>query len=168
MFSRFTTRHAHDAPASNGALPVPDVLEAPRPTEKDEQLSRWLDLKTRLHERLLEELNLAAIEKVAKPDLRREVAALVNELLTSEGTALNAKEFGLLIDDRRLPVRDRAGVPPARPRLAPHLIALPEGDSIRQFDLRSLEDRLDGLELGRAAPAGRFQQVCVQPLARLQ
>jgi pilus assembly protein CpaF len=99
MFSRFTTRHAHDAPASNGALPLPDVFEAPRPTEKDEQLSRWLDLKTRLHERLLDELNLAAIEKVAKPDLRREVAALVNELLTSEGTALNAKEFGLLIDE---------------------------------------------------------------------
>jgi pilus assembly protein CpaF len=99
MFSRFTTRHAHDAPASNGAPPVPDVFDAPRPTEKDEQLSRWLDLKTRLHERLLEELNLAAIEKVAKADLRREVAALVNELLTREGAALNAKEFGLLIDE---------------------------------------------------------------------
>jgi pilus assembly protein CpaF len=100
MFSRFTTRHEHDAPASNGAAPVPDVaFDLPRQDEKDEQLSRWLDLKTRLHERLLEELNLAAIEKVAKADLRREVAALVNELLTSEGVALNAKEFGLLIDE---------------------------------------------------------------------
>jgi pilus assembly protein CpaF len=100
MFSRFTTRHEHEAPAPNGAAPVPEVASHdPRPTEQDEQLRRWLDLKTRLHERLLEELNLAAIEKVAKADLRREVAAIVNELLTSEGTALNAKEFSLLIEE---------------------------------------------------------------------
>jgi pilus assembly protein CpaF len=67
--------------------------------DQNEQLRRWLDLKTRLHERLLEELNLSAIEKVAKSDLRREVATIVNEMLTSEGTALNAKEFNLLIEE---------------------------------------------------------------------
>ena len=100
MFSRFATRNEQDAPVKNGAMPAPEAV-APelRPTEQDEQLSRWLDLKTRLHERLLEELNLAAIEKVAKADLRREVAAIVNELLTTEGTALNAKEFGQLIEE---------------------------------------------------------------------
>jgi pilus assembly protein CpaF len=100
MFSRFTTRHEHDAPAPNGAAPVPEVAaHDPEQADRDEQLSRWLDLKTRLHERLLEELNLAAIDKIAKVDLRREVAAIVNELLTSEGTALNAKEFNLLIEE---------------------------------------------------------------------
>ena len=88
-------RHEQDAPVKNGAMPAPEIAAPdPHQTEQDEQLSRWLDLKTRLHERLLEELNLAAIEKVAKADLRREVAAIVNELLTTEGTALNAKEFG--------------------------------------------------------------------------
>ncbi|HEX6114872.1 MAG TPA: CpaF family protein [Geminicoccaceae bacterium] len=99
MFSRFATRNERDAAAPNGATPAAAVPPDPRQTEQDEQLGRWLDLKTRLHERLLEELNLSAIEKVAKPDLRREVAAIVNELLTSEGTALNAKEFGLLIEE---------------------------------------------------------------------
>ena len=99
MFSRFATRHEQDAPAKNGAMPVPEIAADPRQAEQDDQLSRWLDLKTRLHERLLEELNLAAIEKVAKADLRREVAAIVNELLTTEGTALNAKEFGQLIEE---------------------------------------------------------------------
>jgi pilus assembly protein CpaF len=100
MFTRFATRHEQHAPVKNGAMPAPEAV-APelRPTEQDDQLSRWLDLKTRLHERLLEELNLAAIEKVAKADLRREVAAIVNELLTTEGTALNAKEFGALIEE---------------------------------------------------------------------
>jgi pilus assembly protein CpaF len=96
MFRRFTTHHHDDARAPNGAAPAPELAAYDRQrTERDEQLSRWLDLKTRLHERLLEELNLAAIEKVAKADLRREVAAIVNELLTNEGTALNAKEFSL-------------------------------------------------------------------------
>ena len=100
MFHRFKTHHEGDARAANGAAPAPEVTSHDRQqAERDEQLSRWLDLKTRLHERLLEELNLAAIEKVAKPDLRREVAAIVNELLTNEGTALNAKEFGLLIEE---------------------------------------------------------------------
>jgi pilus assembly protein CpaF len=100
MFRRFTSHHQDDARAANGAARTPEVtLHERQQAERDEQLSRWLDLKTRLHERLLEELNLAAIEKVAKADLRREVAAIVNELLTSDGTALNAKEFGLLIEE---------------------------------------------------------------------
>ena len=100
MFRRFTTHHQDDARAANGAAPAPELASHDRQqAERDEQLSRWLDLKTRLHERLLEELNLAAIEKVAKADLRREVAAIVNELLTNEGTALNAKEFALLIEE---------------------------------------------------------------------
>jgi pilus assembly protein CpaF len=101
MFGRFSTRHQDDASAPNGASPAPEVTvpEQQQRTEVDEQLSRWLDLKTRLHERLLEELNLAAIDKVATADLRREVAAIVNELLTSDGTALNAKEFSLLIEE---------------------------------------------------------------------
>jgi pilus assembly protein CpaF len=61
--------------------------------------SGMLDLKMRLHERLLEELNLAAIDKVPQADLRREVAAIVSEALGSEDTALNAKEFSQLVDN---------------------------------------------------------------------
>jgi pilus assembly protein CpaF len=101
MFRRFTKHQDHETPAANGAAAA--VLELmpreQRRSEQDEQLRRWLDLKTRLHERLLEELNLSAIEKVAKADLRREVATIVNEMLTGEATALNAKEFNLLIEE---------------------------------------------------------------------
>ena len=100
MFRRFTKHHDHDTPAANGAAAVLELMpREQRRTEQDEQLRRWLDLKTRLHERLLEELNLSAIEKVAKADLRREVATIVNEMLTKEATALNAKEFNLLIEE---------------------------------------------------------------------
>src|ERR687898_635277 len=100
MFRRFTKHHDHETPAANGAAAVLELMpREQRRTEQDDQLRRWLDLKTRLHERLLEELNLSAIERVAKADLRREVATIVNELLTNEGTALNAKEFSLLIEE---------------------------------------------------------------------
>jgi pilus assembly protein CpaF len=100
MFRRFTNHHDQDAPATNGAAAVAEAAlrEQPR-RDEDDQLRRWLDLKTRLHERLLEELNLSAIEKVGKADLRREVATIVNEMLTREATALNAKEFNLLIEE---------------------------------------------------------------------
>ncbi|MCC2663483.1 MAG: type secretion system protein [Geminicoccaceae bacterium] len=100
MFRRFTKHHDHETPAANGAAAVLELMpREQRRSEQDEQLRRWLDLKTRLHERLLEELNLSAIEKVAKADLRREVATIVNEMLTGEATALNAKEFNLLIEE---------------------------------------------------------------------
>jgi pilus assembly protein CpaF len=100
MFRRFTRHHDHETAAANGAAAVLELMPRDqRRSEQDEQLRRWLDLKTRLHERLLEELNLSAIEKVAKADLRREVATIVNEMLTGEATALNAKEFNLLIEE---------------------------------------------------------------------
>jgi pilus assembly protein CpaF len=105
MFRRFSSEHDQHAPAGNGeAAIVESPLREPWRSEQgrsdqDDQLRRWLDLKTRLHERLLEELNLSAIEKVAKADLRREVATIVNEMLTKEATALNAKEFNLLIEE---------------------------------------------------------------------
>jgi pilus assembly protein CpaF len=100
MFRRFIDRHDEHASAANGAAPALEPTPRDqRRADQDDQLRRWLDLKTRLHERLLEELNLSAIEKVAKADLRREVATIVNEMLTSEATALNAKEFNLLIEE---------------------------------------------------------------------
>jgi pilus assembly protein CpaF len=100
MFRRFAAHQDEVAPVANGgAHPMEPMPRDQGRPDQNEQLRRWLDLKTRLHERLLEELNLSAIEKVAKSDLRREVATIVNEMLTSEGTALNAKEFNLLIEE---------------------------------------------------------------------
>jgi pilus assembly protein CpaF len=99
MFRRFIDRHDEHAAANGGAPALDPMPRDQRRPDQDDQLRRWLDLKTRLHERLLEELNLSAIEKVAKADLRREVATIVNEMLTSEATALNAKEFNLLIEE---------------------------------------------------------------------
>jgi pilus assembly protein CpaF len=100
MFRRFSAHQSEAPPPLDQIAQMPEEPRVdPRRPDQDQQLRRWLDLKTRLHERLLEELNLSAIERVAKADLRREVAAIVNEMLTKDATALNAKEFNQLIDE---------------------------------------------------------------------
>jgi pilus assembly protein CpaF len=101
MFRNFNGGAASSSPAASNVVAFnADATAAGdrKPGEKS-GFSGWLDLKMRLHERLLEELNLAAIDKVPAADLRREVAAIVGDLLAAEGAALNAKEFGQLVDE---------------------------------------------------------------------
>ena len=101
MFRAFSNVANGDASTAAGAAPLnagPPPAGGQRLVEQG-GLGGWLDLKMLLHERLLEELNLSAIDKVPQADLRREVAAIVSDLLASESTALNAKEFGQLVDD---------------------------------------------------------------------
>jgi pilus assembly protein CpaF len=57
------------------------------------------DLKMRFHQRLLDLLNLPLLEKVPIEELRREVGAIVREMLVEDGIALNAKECIQLIEE---------------------------------------------------------------------
>ncbi len=79
------------APA-RAALPVVLVPEDPA-------LQAALELKSRMHEVLLERLNLAAIEKVDLEELRREVSSLVNDALRESNTPMRAEEFKQLITE---------------------------------------------------------------------
>jgi pilus assembly protein CpaF len=101
MFRGFSSGGTGEAPTLANIVPLEVGAAAPNGLRLGEKggFTGWLDLKMRLHERLLEELNLAAIDKVPQADLRREVAAIVGDLLASENTALNAKEFGQLVDE---------------------------------------------------------------------
>jgi pilus assembly protein CpaF len=69
------------------------------PREDEAELIAWLELKSRLHDVLLDRLNLSVIEKVQSEDLRREVAGLVTQVLADEGRAMRAEEFRKLIDE---------------------------------------------------------------------
>lgn len=66
---------------------------------EDRELLQSLELKSRLHEVLLERLNLAAIDKVEPDELRREVSALVSEELRELGKPLKAEEFRKLVNE---------------------------------------------------------------------
>jgi pilus assembly protein CpaF len=67
--------------------------------QEDPVLQASLELKSRMHEVLLERLNLAAIEKVDTDELRREVSGLVNDALRESNTPMRSEEFKQLISE---------------------------------------------------------------------
>ncbi len=66
---------------------------------EDARLAEWLELKSTLHEALLERLNLSIIEKVEHEALRREVAGVVGKTLTDAGKPLNSDDFNRIVDE---------------------------------------------------------------------
>jgi len=67
---------------------------APKAAEPYLLLSdKLLDAKVRLHRRLLEEINLAALEKLSEEEIRRHVSGLVAQYIQADNLALNAQEF---------------------------------------------------------------------------
>jgi len=65
----------------------------------DPRLADWLELKSELHEALLDRLNLSVIEKVERDALRREVAGVVSQTLSEKGKPLNGDDFNRLVDE---------------------------------------------------------------------
>lgn len=65
----------------------------------DKELTDRLDLKSRLHEALLERLNLSVIDKVATDELRREVASLVQTVLAEEKRPMRTEDFKMIVDE---------------------------------------------------------------------
>ena len=105
MFRQFSQIKGDVDTVGNGAaqpaaVAIKTEIETlPAFNDHDPRGTFWIDLKTRLHERLLDMLNLSAIDKVAPSDLRREVSTIVNQLLAKEGVALNAKEFQQIVEE---------------------------------------------------------------------
>jgi len=57
------------------------------------------DLKVRFHQRLLDILNLALLDKIEIEQLRREIGTIIRELLIEESIALNASEYTTLVEE---------------------------------------------------------------------
>ncbi len=98
MFRNFEKRLPEARPArpNGGANPPP---RPKAPVAGEGAGLEFTDLKVRLHQRLLEILNLAAIDKVPAEELQREVGAIVRELLLEDSIALNAKEYNRLVEE---------------------------------------------------------------------
>jgi len=69
--------------------PKPVVAESPKDRQRRERLS---DVRVELHKRLLDTLNLAALEFASEADLRTEIAAICADGLTELGVVLNKDE----------------------------------------------------------------------------
>ncbi len=113
MFGRFTNRQiqapeivpeiveqpelvAAEAPAEQPMLDtLANVASLPSAETRANPLlsSKLLDAKVRLHRRLIEEINLSALEKLPEEEMRKHVSGLVSQYVVSERLALNQQEL---------------------------------------------------------------------------
>ncbi|NOE34524.1 MULTISPECIES: CpaF family protein [unclassified Ruegeria] len=102
MFEKFTragrTNEAEVIHLNQHADRLAEDIQ-PDTTEEDTELADWLELKSTLHEALLERLNLSVIEKVEKDVLRREVAGVVGGALSQTGRPLNTEDFNRIVEE---------------------------------------------------------------------
>ncbi|WP_435535754.1 CpaF family protein, partial [Azospirillum sp. ST 5-10] len=105
MIGRFSSaatptasRFAPPPPAAPSVTPIdPGPAAAPPPPAGPD--AEYVALKVRLHQDLLEIMNLAAIDKLEPDQFRREIGEMVRELLGRGKVALNAAERGRLVND---------------------------------------------------------------------
>jgi pilus assembly protein CpaF len=106
MLGRFTKRPAAAGTVLEREEPAAPVIELdvapaimpplpePAPAPNNPLLSaKLLDAKVRLHRRLIEEINLSALEKLPEAEMRKHVSGLVSQYIVSERLALNAREL---------------------------------------------------------------------------
>src|SRR3984885_13026100 len=78
--------------------PAPEPV-APQPTANPLLTEKLLDAKVRLHRRLIEEINLSALEKLPEDEIRGHVQQLVSQYVLAERLALNTQELNDFISE---------------------------------------------------------------------
>jgi pilus assembly protein CpaF len=115
MASRFTTRRAPTietppAAAVDSAVPATELWTThpePAPASEPPQAEsasplfseKLLDAKVRLHRRLIEEINLSALEKLPEEEIRRQILQLVTQYIMTERLALNTQELNEFVNE---------------------------------------------------------------------
>jgi pilus assembly protein CpaF len=75
---------------------------------------RMLDAKVRLHRRLIEEINLASVEKIPEKELRPQIHSMVAQYVAAERIPLNANELDNFTGDI---INEMTGLGPIEPLL---------------------------------------------------
>src|SRR5579872_6407676 len=111
MKSRFSTRRiaapelaptAEESAADGVSWTVfPEAAAEPAPAAAPNPLltDKLLDAKVRLHRRLIEEINLSALEKLPEDEMRKHVLQLVSQYIMTERLALNAQELSDFVNE---------------------------------------------------------------------
>ncbi len=77
----------------------PKAIEAPREDKDKKRRERLSEIKLDLHKALLDNLNLAALEKATEADLRQEIQSIASETLEQMGVVLNREERNQINQD---------------------------------------------------------------------
>src|SRR6202162_3284301 len=117
MAGRFTARRvaapeppAIEEPAPSALAGVPWTVLPEVPAEQEPPVQpqaaanpllsdKLLDAKVRLHRRLIEEINLSALEKLPETEIREHVLKLVSQYILVERLALNTKELNEFVSE---------------------------------------------------------------------
>lgn len=100
---------------------TPAALAAPQSVYHHHDASQdYLDLKVRLHQRLIEEINLSVLDRVDRADLKHEISGAIGRLLAGEDKPLNTIERERIIDEL---VDELMGFGPLEPLLADDTVA---------------------------------------------
>ncbi len=92
--ARFSFRRAEPEPVFEGvATPIVAVAEAPPPSSVDNEM---LDMRLRLHARLIEEIDLGKLGELDEGEMRRQVRKLVGDFAKDGRLALNTVELDQL------------------------------------------------------------------------
>jgi len=83
---------------------LPEPAPAPRPSAQPTAANplhseKLLDAKVRLHRRLIEEINLSALDKLPEDEIRSHVQQLVAQYVLVERLALNAQELNEFVSE---------------------------------------------------------------------
>jgi pilus assembly protein CpaF len=81
---------------------------------------KLLDAKVRLHRRLIEEVNLSALEKLSEDEIRKHIQELVTQYILVERLALNAEELNEFVSEI---LDEMTGLGPLEPLLKDPSIA---------------------------------------------
>jgi len=77
----------------------PKLVEAAEAESDSYDSSTGVGLKVMLHQRLLEHLNLGALERKSRTEIEQEISPLVGRLLAEERIALNTIEYDQLVQE---------------------------------------------------------------------
>ena len=110
-----TTLPAKDTPTAAKPVPTPPKPAASAPSDKERRRrQRILEIKSELHMRLLENLNLAVVDGASEAELRSEISAIAAEALAEMNVVLTSEERQQLNQDLYFEVR---GLGPLEPLL---------------------------------------------------
>ena len=84
---------------SGVATVIPTKMKGRTSEGEVKKTTQFTELKMRLHQRLLDMINLSVIDKMPPEEFRREIGEMVRELLLEENKPLNHTEQNQLVDD---------------------------------------------------------------------
>src|SRR6202050_2660780 len=111
MVGRFSTRRVNApdlAPGDESVMEevswtvLPEAAPEPVPAAASSNpllSDKLLDAKVRLHRRLIEEINLSALEKLPEEEIRNHIQQLVSQYVLVERLALNTQELGDFVSE---------------------------------------------------------------------